>query len=336
MKGFERIVRIIGSMTEKQDQKQSIILTNAEDLREKIYIIRGVKVMLDRDLAKIYGYETRYLNLQVKRNLNKFQGEDFMFQLTRQEWENLMLHFATSDSLVLHNKNGGTRKLPFAFTEQGIYMLMTVLKGELATKQSRLLIRLFKQMKDILISESPTEVNQHLLKLHERVDGIESQMVTKSALQDFMINFTDEHLGRELLIFNGQTLEASVAHQEIFERAHTSIMIIDNYLSLKTLLYLKNINSSIQVTIYSDNTGQHLTQKECQTFCQEHPKLQLKFQRTHGLIHDRFIIIDYDTPNEKAYHCGSSLKDTGKRITMIMQVADVSLLHGVVAKLNSS
>ena len=101
----------------------------------KIYIIRGVQVMLDFDLAEIYGYETRYFNRQVKSNINRFD-EDFMFQLTKEEVANLMCKNFTSSW-------GGTRKLPYAFTEEGIYMLMTVLKGDLAVDQSKKLILCF-------------------------------------------------------------------------------------------------------------------------------------------------------------------------------------------------
>lgn len=92
-------------------------------LKDKIYIVRGTQVMLDFELAEIYGYETRYFNRQVQNNRERFRGDDFMFQLTEEEFENLKCNFFTSSW-------GGRRKLPYAFTEQGIHMLMTVLKGE--------------------------------------------------------------------------------------------------------------------------------------------------------------------------------------------------------------
>lgn len=118
--------------------------TITEDfLKDKIHAIRGVQVMLDCDLAEIYGYETRYFNRQVNNNLSRFDN-DFRFQLSESEFSNLMCKNYTS-------RWGGTRKLPYAFTEQGIYMLMTVLKGDLAVQQSKALIRLFKQMKDYIL-----------------------------------------------------------------------------------------------------------------------------------------------------------------------------------------
>ena len=122
----------------------NIAIVNEEYLKDKIYIIKGQKVMLDSDLAKIYGYDTRGFNKQIRNNIDKFD-EDFMFQLTKNEYNSLMCKNYTSSW-------GGTRKLPYAFTESGIYMLMTVLKGPLAVEQSKTLIRLFRTMKNYLVN----------------------------------------------------------------------------------------------------------------------------------------------------------------------------------------
>ncbi len=112
--------------------ENKIIIHRENDLKDKIYLIRGVQVMLDSDFAQIYGYEVRALNQQVKRNINRFP-EDFMFQLTREEVDLVKSQFVTSpNGNFFEGQEGGARKLPFAFTEQGIYMLATVLRGELA------------------------------------------------------------------------------------------------------------------------------------------------------------------------------------------------------------
>lgn len=142
---------------EEMDKKNEIMLVNGESLAKKIYIIRGQKVMLDFELAEIYGYETKRFNEQVKNNIEKFD-DDFRFQLTKEEWEFLRSNFSTSK---LEAGSGGRRYLPYVFTEQGIYMLMTVLKGELAVKQSKALIRTFKQMKDYIVE------NQDLIDIRE-------------------------------------------------------------------------------------------------------------------------------------------------------------------------
>ena len=111
------------------ENENTTIEVSEEIIKSKIYIVRGQKVMLDFDLAELYGYETRSFNQQVKRNIEKFP-DDFMFQLTKDELGKIMM------SQFVISSWGGNRKLPYAFTEQGIYMLMTILKGELATKQS--------------------------------------------------------------------------------------------------------------------------------------------------------------------------------------------------------
>ena len=131
-------------MTNEKKNELEILEINEIMLQSKIHIVRDQKVILDVDLAEIYGYETKNFNRQVKNNKAKFEGDDFMFQLTKDEWENLRCKNFTSSW-------GGSRYLPLAFTEQGIYMLMTVLKGDLAIRQSKALIRTFKRMKDYII-----------------------------------------------------------------------------------------------------------------------------------------------------------------------------------------
>ena len=145
--------RLFGNLRkgmEKMDKKDEIMLVNQESLTEKIYIIRGQKVMLDFELAEIYGYETKNFNRQVKNNIEKFEGEDFMFRLTTQEVEELSRckNFTLNRGI---GRGSNIKYNPYVFTEQGIYMLMTVLKGDLAVRQSRALIRTFKQMKDYIV-----------------------------------------------------------------------------------------------------------------------------------------------------------------------------------------
>jgi len=132
--------------------KSEFSLIDENMLKSRIYTIRGLKVMLDADLAEIYGYSTKAFNQQIKNNIEKFD-EDFRFQLDSEEIEGLSRSkFLTS--MQIKGVKGGRSYAPYAFTEQGIYMLMTVLKGERATAQSKALIRLFKQMKDYIIAEN--------------------------------------------------------------------------------------------------------------------------------------------------------------------------------------
>ena len=136
---------------------KELMIVDEQSLRDKIYIIRGEQVMLDSDLAEIYGYETRYLNLQVKHNINRFP-EDFMFQLTKEEYESLMLKNSTSN-------RGGRRSLPFVFSEQGVYQLATVLKGEIAEQQSVAIMRVFRAMREYISENRLLLPQQELFKL---------------------------------------------------------------------------------------------------------------------------------------------------------------------------
>lgn len=164
--------------TAKAIEKPNFSLIDENLLKSRIYTIRGVKVMLDADLAEIYGYETRFFNRQVKNNIEKFD-EDFRFQLKKEEYyEILRCKFCTlgsdevSDPLLILRSEKPTlehgkyaKYLPYAFTEQGIYMLMTVLKGEQATAQSKALIRLFKQMKDYIAAENAPDISAGMVAL---------------------------------------------------------------------------------------------------------------------------------------------------------------------------
>jgi len=214
-----------------------IAIIDERTLTDKIYEVRGVKVMLDFELAEIYGYETKTFNQQIKRNKEKFP-DDFMFQLTDFEIKNLRSQNVTSSW-------GGTRYLPYAFTEQGIYMLMTVLKGELATQQSIALIRTFRVMKDYIAQNQqllPSDVLKDLelrqYKLSERVDKVEEGMVKKTDLSKLMKLFDEGVNSESILILGGQPFKADIAFQRIYSKAKESIVVVDNYIGPKTLLHL--------------------------------------------------------------------------------------------------
>ena len=316
-------------------EKMEVAVLTEESVKNKIYMIRGQKVMLDADLAKIYGYETRYLNQQVKRNIGKFEGEDFMFQLTEEELKILMLQNVTSSW-------GGLRKPPYAFTESGIYMLMTVLKGDLAVSQSRALIRLFRKMKDYIVDSQGQIGQDEILRLSLQttentrdIKQIKDEMATKSDLEKFIVNFTDSHIGKEFLLYDGQTIEAEVAYTEIYKLAKKSIYIVDNYIGIKTLLLLKDIPAKVDVTIFSDNKVK-LTLLQYQEFCKEYPNVKISFQKTCDKLHDRFIILDFGTKDEKVYHCGGSSKDGGRRTTVLSKLEDIKLYDDMIKELMSN
>ena len=207
-----------------------ISLIDENLLKSKVYTICGVKVMLDADLAEIYGYSVKTFNQQVKNNIHKFP-DDFRFQLSKKEVENLSRsNFLTS--IQVKGVKGGRSYLPYAFTEQGIYMLMTVLKGELAVQQSIAIIRLFKNMKDYIAAE-----NQQLLESANCVqiaaltaqnskdiaDLRNESRETKESLGKVMEYFLDPSTYKHYAIMEGQRLLADVAYTRIYGYARETI-----------------------------------------------------------------------------------------------------------------
>ena len=230
--------------------------------------------------------------------------------------------------------------MPNVFTEQGIYMLMTVLRGKLAIRQSRALVRLFKQMKDYLAEDRVWIGQQELLRLSvqtrentKAIGEIREQMATKDDLADFMVNFMDTHIGREFLIMDGQTVEADVAYHQIYEMAERSIFVVDNYIGIKTLALMKDVSEKIKIIIFSDNMGKGLTRLEYEDFVKEYPHVGIEFRKTDGKFHERFIILDYDTETEKIFQCGASSKDAGRRITTINRMSLEEIYHPMTDQL---
>ncbi|WP_407424948.1 ORF6N domain-containing protein [Treponema sp.] len=331
--------------------EKEVIINNENDLKDKIYMIRGVQVMLDKDLAEIYGYSTKAFNQQVKNNIEKFDEEDLMFQLTEEETNNLRSNFLTANISVM------SRSLPYAFTEQGVYMLMTVLKGELATKQSKALVRLFKKMKDYVIenqqvvsqrdflrlslqtsenTQNIIEFQKQLAEIDDKVETVVSNlgdMVRKSELSPIMLNLGKPEIPAGWLILNGQPVESDIAYQQIYTLANKTIYIVDNYISLKTLILFKNAKQNVAVTIFSDNTNNGLHKVEYDDFCKEFPGLKIDVKEAGKIFHDRYNILDYGTPDEKIYHCGASSKDGGRKVTTITLTDDTSVYSGLIAQL---
>ncbi|WP_347152034.1 ORF6N domain-containing protein [Peptostreptococcus anaerobius] len=308
------------------EENKEIVIVDDKTIQEKIYLIRGQKVMLDADLAEIYGYETKNFNRQVKNNIEKFEGEDFMFQLTENEFENLRCKNFTSSW-------GGSRYLPNAFTEQGIYMLMTVLRGELAIRQSRALIRTFKQMKDFIIENQDFISSKELVQIAVQTNQntkdiaeIKSQMATKEYLKKVMDNFIDPDTYKHFLLMNGDKIEADVAYTKIYKSAKKSIYVIDNYIGLKTLELLRAAKDNVEIIVFSDNVKNKdmLTKNILNDFIRDYPNINLKMKVAGKKYHDRYIAIDYGTENEAFYLCGASSKDAGNKISSITKIEESS------------
>ena len=304
-------------------------------IKDTIHEIRGQKVILDFDLAKIYGYETKVLNQQVKRNIEKFP-DDFMFQITKEELDyflrsqNVTIEIDDSSrsqivtmniedkssNMFSYNKTRrGTniKYTPYAFTEQGVYMLMTVLKGDYATRQSIALIRAFQLMKNYLIEEGTLSISATEAKL----DNHERRLIKlEDKIDLFASSFANLDNGHYFISKN-QRIEADLIYQELFSTAKESIVIVDNYLSIKTLNNLKNIKPNTELVLISDNVAKDkIKETELNDFTKD-TGVSVLLIPNNGTFHDRYVLIDRLTNNKVIYHCGASEKDAGNAGTTI-------------------
>ncbi len=319
-------------------------LITTDDIRSKVYIIRGQQVMLDQDLAEIYGYQVsqvKNLNQQVKRNLTRFP-EDFMFQLTKEEVELVKSQFVTSRNIgYFEGQEGGRRKLPYAFTEQGIYMLATVLRGELAEQQSIFIMRTFREMRHYISQNQQfvTRNEMELLtakvgKITERQDRMEKKV--EFIQKDVTIladNFITDKDKKDFVIYKGQKLEADIAYIEIYQQAKKSIYVVDDYMNAKSLQHLSQKDDGVEVILFTENGkgGRgFLTNSLVTDFQNEYPTIRIK---PNSDCHDRLIVLDYGEEIEKVYHCGASSKDAGKKLCAINQITETAIIHPVIDRL---
>ena len=348
-------------MNDKNKLPANISIVDETTIRDKIYEVRGVKVMLDFELAEIYGYSTKRFNEQVKNNIAKFD-DDFRFQITRGELDELVRSkFSTSrEGSIFRGQSGGTRYLPWCFTESGIYMLMTVLRGDLATQQSKALIRTFRAMKDYIIenqdligrhefTQLKIEVSENrdlelrsrakLNEIDEQIKSVVERMsdvVMRSEISPFLLDLGKPTEKHEFLILNGEPAKANETYIDIYSKANHTVFIVDNYISIKTLRLLQDVKPGVSVTIFSDNTGNKLHSSDYVDFQTEFPAITIDFKTTGGIMHDRYIVLDFNTDTERIFHCGASSKDAGKKITSITEYTESDVktaLHNIIKKM---
>ena len=291
------------------ENETEIISLDASDIKRRIFTIRGKQVMLDSDLAELYGYEVKKLNQQVKRNMDRFP-EDFMFQLQKEE-----IPDSSKSQIVTLNESGNKRgsnvkKLPYAFTEQGIYMLSTVLRGELAVKQSIFIMRAFREMRHFIANNAA---------LFDRISSVELRQLEYQKQTDKKFDQIFEYIGEhtetnQKLFFNGQIYDAFSLLIELIQKAEQEIILIDGYVDVSTLNILAKKQSGVTVTIYTFPKTK-LTAQDVAAFNAQYPKLAVKHT---NIFHDRFLILDDKT----VYHIGASLKDAGKKCFGITLMKD--------------
>lgn len=347
----------------EKENSNALAEVNPQFFKSLIHEIRGTLVMLDADLAAIYGYSTKAFNQQISRNIERFDEEDFMFQLNEEETRSLRFDFSTSNeddssenlkSQIVTSNRGGRRYAPYAFTEQGVYMLMAVLKGPKAVKQSKALMRLFRQMKDYIVqnqsllgereylqlSMQTTENVREIMGLRASLNKLDDkvakmademgQVVTKSQLANVLLDFGEPAVRRGWLILNGQPVESDLAYKQIYSSAKQSIILIDDYINLKTLALVRDVPEGVSVTVLSDNAHGYLHEHEVEDFRKEFPDLKLTILFDGGIFHDRYIVLDYGTEKAVFYHCGSSSKDGGNKVMSITLIEDSEVYYPLI------
>ena len=294
------------------NDKIELAQNSSENIKNLIYTIRGKQVMLDSDVAMLYHYETKKINQTVKRNINRFP-EDFCFQLTEKEVENLRFQFGTS-SLKKENY-GGRRYLPYVYTEQGISMLAGVLKNEIAVQVSINIIRAFIEMRKFISLNG---------KLFKRLTNVECKILEHDKKFDIVFNELqkDEKMEfKQKIFFDGQIYDAYSLIIDIIKKAKQKILIIDNYIDDSILKMLSKKNQKVEVVILTLQNSK-LNKLDITKFNKQYPVLKLAYTNK---FHDRFIVID----NKELYHVGASLKDLGKKCFAISKIEDKEYLKRI-------
>ena len=293
-------------------EDKNLVIEDNKEIQSMIYTFRGRQVMLDSDLARLYQVETKYLNRQRNRNAERFP-EDFCFQLSKEEYEILRCQNVTSKK---ENGSGGRRYLPYVFTEQGIAMLSSVLKSEVAAKTSINIMRAFVEMRKFLISNN---------EMFARLDRVElKQLETDKKLEEVFDYIATTKEVKQKIFFNGQIYDAFSLMVELVEKAGTELILIDNYVDINTLNILSKKKDGVNVLIVTSGNG-NLTEKDIAKFNSQYPKLTVKISKD---FHDRFLIID----RKEVYHIGASIKDAGKKSFGITKLEVEELTKSLLAK----
>ncbi len=269
-------------------------IISRKEIESLIYTVRGMQVMLDSDLARIYQVETKVFNQAVKRNAERFP-EDFCFQLSEDEWDCLRSQFVTLNN----NGRGQHRKyLPYVFCEQGVAMLSAILRSKVAIKVSIEIMKAFVEMRKVLMGNAA---------LFSRMDKIEvKQIEADGKFEEIFRALESGKLQSDKGIFyDGQIFDAYSFVSDIIRSAKRSIILIDNYVDDTVLTLLGKRVQSVSATIYTKSVS-HQLQLDLQRYNSQYPRITV---HTFAHAHDRFLIID----GAELYHIGASLKDLGKK-----------------------
>lgn len=305
---------------EQVEGQQLPIESKVESL---IRVIRGQQVMLDRDLAELYGVETRRLNEQVKRNIERFP-EDFMFQLTSNEFDNLKSQIAISSW-------GGVRKLPYAFTEQGVAMPSGVLKSSTAVEANIRIMRAFVSMRHFMVNNAAFFQRLETIEFNQlESNKVQAKILAHQEVQDHRIDEIFRRLDEGMykpkqgIFFDNQIYDAYSFVSELVKSAKQRIILIDNYVDETVLTLLDKRGENVSATIYTQQISRQL-RLDVDRHNSQYPPIEVDvFRRSH----DRFLCID-----DTVYHVGASIKDLGKKWFAFSKMEDFKP-EELVAKIN--
>ena len=270
------------------------------------------------------------LNQAVKRNVERFPERN-CFRLNSDENRELVTNCDRFKTLK-HSSS-----LPTAFTEQGVAMLATILHSETAIRVSLQIMDAFVSMRHFLMQNGgivnrlvyvegkEIEQDRRLLEHDRKIDSLFEAMDRREAdLQKIKENFIDPSTYKHFLILNGRKLEADVAYAQIYGMAKESLLIVDNYVDVKTLNLLRSVPKGISVRIFSDfYGGSRMTDDMLADYRVARPDVSIDRKPAMHKFHDRYIFVDFKAKSEKLFHCGASSKDAGNKITTIVQLEDV-------------
>ena len=305
---------------EKIEGKAGKVVTNCDQLSETIDIqpmikvIRGQQVMLDSDLSALYSVETRRLNEQVKRNKERFP-DDFMFQLRKEELDNLISQNATSSW-------GGTRKLPYAFTEQGIAMLSSVLKSQTAVEVNIRIMRAFIAMRRFIATNAQLFQRLETIEYHQ-LEMKQHQEVTDRRIDEVFKRLDADILPMQGIFYDGQVFDAYCFVSDLIRKAKQSIVLIDNYVDDTVLTLLDKRSEGVSATIYTQRVSSQF-QLDVDRHNSQYPLIEIK---RFNKAHDRFLLID-----NEVYHIGASIKDLGKKwfgFTLMRDITATELIKKI-------
>lgn len=306
------------TQTNKNTQAAEIIESVQPDIKNLIYVVRNQQVMIDSDLTLLYQVETGNLNKAMKRNQKRFP-EDFCFQLTKQEYENLK--FQSGSSSLNGNGYGGRRYMPYVYTEQGISMLASVLHSEIAIDASIRIMRTFVEMRRFIANNA---------LLFERISNVELKQLeyqkqTDEKLDQIFEYISEHEESSQKVFFDGQIYDAFGLLVSLIQKAEKNITLIDGYVDVDTLNLLCKKNDKVSVTIYTHEKTK-LSGTDVNKFNAQYPVLVVKYTK---VFHDRFLILDDKT----VYHIGASLKDAGKKCFGINLIQDEGIVQDILQRL---